>query len=45
LQHNSDHQWLRRLIAEVAGEVDTEFAPFGAQFESAEITPPTHSDR
>ncbi|SFM51513.1 LysR family transcriptional regulator [Marinobacter zhejiangensis] len=33
LQHNPDHQWLRRLIVEVAEEVDTEFAPFGRQFE------------
>ena len=33
LQHNTDHQWLRRLIAEVAEEVDAEFAEFGTPFE------------
>ena len=33
LQHNADHQWLRRLIAEVAEEVDAEFAEFGTPFE------------
>ncbi|MBS3803423.1 MAG: LysR family transcriptional regulator [Oleiphilaceae bacterium] len=36
LQHNADHQWLRRLIVEVAGEVDAEFAEFGNRFEGAE---------
>ena len=45
LQHNSDHQWLRKLIAEVASEVDQEFAPFGAQFESAESPQAHHSER
>ncbi|WP_166265830.1 LysR family transcriptional regulator [Marinobacter caseinilyticus] len=34
LQHNADHQWLRRLIVEVAEDVDAEFAPFGRQFEA-----------
>jgi DNA-binding transcriptional LysR family regulator len=36
LQHNSDHQWLRRLIVEVAEEVDAEFAEFGNRFEGSE---------
>jgi len=45
LQHNTDHQWLRKLIAEVAEEVDAEFAPFGAQFESAEVPGVHHSER
>lgn len=45
LQHNADHQWLRRLIAEVAEEVDEEFAPFGIQFESADTQRVFHSER
>lgn len=44
LQHNSDHQWLRRLISDVAEEVDVEFAPFGARFESAD-TPLAHQSQ
>lgn len=39
LQHNSDHQWLRQLIVDVAQEVDAEFAPFGRLFEGeSEVT-------
>ena len=34
LQHNPDHQWLRRLIAAVAEELDEEFSPFGRQFQA-----------
>ncbi|MEP6419909.1 MAG: LysR family transcriptional regulator, partial [Marinobacter sp.] len=45
LQHNTDHQWLRKLIAEVAEEVDAEFAPFGAQFESTRVPGIRHSER
>ncbi len=45
LQHNTDHQWLRKLIAEVAEEVDAEFAPFGAQFESTGVPGIRHSER
>ena len=45
LQHNSDHQWLRRLIIEVAEEVDEEFAPFGARFESPQAIYGQHSER
>ncbi|TVP52605.1 MAG: LysR family transcriptional regulator [Halomonadaceae bacterium] len=33
LQHNPDHQWLRRLIAQVAQELDQEFLDYGRQFE------------
>lgn len=32
LQHNPDHQWLRRLIATVAEELNVEFEPFGRDF-------------
>ena len=45
LQHNADHQWLRKLIAEVATEVDTEFAPFGARFEAPDAPQAHHSER
>ena len=45
LQHNSDHQWLRRLISEVAQEVDEEFAPFGARFESVDVPLAHQSER
>ncbi|MBC7182587.1 MAG: LysR family transcriptional regulator, partial [Marinobacter sp.] len=45
LQHNADHQWLRKLIAEVASEVDTEFAPFGARFEAPDAPQAHHSER
>lgn len=45
LQHNADHRWLRKLIAEVAEEVDAEFAPFGAQFEASGVMPGHHSQR
>ncbi|PSF05011.1 LysR family transcriptional regulator [Marinobacter fuscus] len=45
LQHNADHQWLRKLIAEVAEEVDEEFAPFGARFESPQVLPMSRSER
>jgi hypothetical protein len=45
LQHNADHQWLRRLIVEVAEEVHAEFVPFGARFESAKATRVPHSER
>jgi DNA-binding transcriptional LysR family regulator len=45
LQHNADHQWLRKLIVEVAEEVDAEFAPFGARFEQAEVPLAHHSER
>ncbi len=45
LQHNADHRWLRKLIAEVAEEVDAEFAPFGAQFEASRVMPGHHSQR
>ncbi len=46
LQHNSDHQWLRKLIVEVAEEVDEEFAPFGgASFESPQAVQVSHSER
>lgn len=45
LQHNSDHQWLRRVIIGVAEEVDTEFAPFGRQFEAPDGYMSSHSER
>ncbi|MCK7544222.1 LysR family transcriptional regulator [Marinobacter bryozoorum] len=45
LQHNADHQWLRRLIADVAEEVDEEFAEFGRQFEATEPDGPHRSER
>lgn len=45
LQHNADHQWLRRLITEVAEEVDEEFAEFGRQFEATEPDGPHRSER
>ncbi len=45
LQHNADHQWLRRLVAEVAEEVDEEFAEFGRQFEAEEPDGPHRSER
>ncbi len=35
LQHNPDHQWLRRLIATVAEELNAEFEPFGRDFVSS----------
>jgi len=35
LQHNPDHQWLRRLIAEVAIEVDEEFADYDLRLDTA----------
>lgn len=45
LQHNPDHQWLRRVIVDVAQRVDEEFAPFGAQFEPAGPRPLNPSER
>lgn len=45
LQHNPDHQWLRRLIAEVAAEVDVEFADFGRSFEDQVVKPSMQSER
>ncbi|MFE8071613.1 LysR family transcriptional regulator [Marinobacteraceae bacterium S3BR75-40.1] len=36
LQHNSDHQWLRRLITAEAEAMDEEFAPFGELFTPGE---------
>jgi DNA-binding transcriptional LysR family regulator len=32
LQHNADHRWLRRLMSEVAAEMDAEVAGFVEQF-------------
>ncbi|WP_203140771.1 LysR family transcriptional regulator [Marinobacter mangrovi] len=45
LQHNPDHQWLRRLIADVAAEVDVEFADFGRSFEDQVVKPNMQSER
>ncbi|ROU01618.1 LysR family transcriptional regulator [Marinobacter sp. R17] len=45
LQHNPDHQWLRRLIADVAAEVDVEFADFGRSFEDQVVKPSMQSER
>ncbi|MEQ5833429.1 LysR family transcriptional regulator [Marinobacter sp. NFXS9] len=45
LQHNPDHQWLRRLIADVAAEVDVEFADFGRSFEDQVVKPSLQSER
>lgn len=45
LQHNPDHQWLRRLIAQVAEELHEEFRPYGRQFEPQGPVPVNMSDR
>lgn len=45
LQHNPDHQWLRRVIVDVAQQVDEEFAPFGVQFEPSGPRPLNPSER
>ncbi|WP_111496476.1 LysR family transcriptional regulator [Marinobacter bohaiensis] len=45
LQHNPDHQWLRRLIVDVAAEVDEEFADFGRPFENQGPQPSLQSER
>lgn len=34
LQHNPDHQWLRRVVTEVAALVGEEFRDYGARFEA-----------
>ncbi len=45
LQHNPDHQWLRRLIGSVAEELDGEFAPFGRAFMRETQEPASPSER